>query len=196
MNLKLIKKYFDPIRVLDIGANVGQFYNEFKSEYPFSDIYLIEASNECEPHLKSLTSNYYIEILSDEIKPIIFYKTKNSLINTGDSIYRELTPYYSDNVLIKERRISNTLDNLNLGVFDLIKIDTQGSELDIIKGGLDTCSKSKGLLLEVSVIPYNDGSPLKDAVIDYLKTINFELVEILFDNTFNNYRSSNGYIIC
>jgi hypothetical protein len=31
MGLEKIKNYFDPKSILDIGANVGQFYNEIKT---------------------------------------------------------------------------------------------------------------------------------------------------------------------
>ena len=58
-------------------------------------------------------------------------------------------------------------------VFDLIKIDTQGSELDIIIGGKNLCSHAQGILLEVSLEPYNDSAPLKDEVDIFMKDFGF-----------------------
>ena len=44
MGLESIKKYFEPKSILDIGANVGQFYNEIKNIFPNSYYYLVEGS--------------------------------------------------------------------------------------------------------------------------------------------------------
>jgi ribosomal protein RSM22 (predicted rRNA methylase) len=38
MGLEKIKNYFEPKSILDIGANVGQFYNEIKGIFPDSKI--------------------------------------------------------------------------------------------------------------------------------------------------------------
>jgi hypothetical protein len=63
--------------------------------------------------------------------------------------------------------------------FDLIKIDTQGSELDIISGGRNLCSKAKGILLEVSLTQYNENSPLISEVHEFMHNFGYEPKEIL-----------------
>ncbi len=47
MNLLKITEYFYPYRILDIGANVGQFHLLCKKYFPNSYIYSIEASSSC-----------------------------------------------------------------------------------------------------------------------------------------------------
>ena len=42
MSLEKIKKYFEPNSILDIGANVGQFYNEIKNIMNAKAIELID----------------------------------------------------------------------------------------------------------------------------------------------------------
>ena len=44
MNLEIVKKYYEPKTILDIGANVGQFYNECKSIFTDSYYYLVEGN--------------------------------------------------------------------------------------------------------------------------------------------------------
>jgi FkbM family methyltransferase len=181
MLLSKITNYFYPYRVLDIGANIGQFHIECKNAFPNSYIFSIEASDECEPYLKQITDNYYIGLLTKDNSEYDFYSRKNDPICTGNSIYKELTQFYSYDQLniIKKKGIK--LDNLfeNDSEFDLIKIDTQGSELDIIEGGIELCSKAKGILLEVSLTQYNENSPLYNEVIDYMNNIGFIRTEIL-----------------
>ena len=62
--------------------------------------------------------------------------------------------------------------------FDLIKIDTQGSELNILKGSIEIVEKTKFLLLELSVVEYNFNAPTYLQVIKYLEENNFKLIDI------------------
>ena len=184
MNLSKITNYFYPYRILDIGANVGQFHSLCKHYFPTSYIFSIEASNECESYLKQITDQYYIGLLAKDESDYKFYSLKNNPVNTGNSIYKELTEHYSDSNLDVVNKKGIKLDNLfeSESEFDLIKIDTQGSELDIISGGIQLCNKAKGILLEVSLTQYNENSPLYDEVINFMDNIGFKKAEILDEN--------------
>ena len=181
MNLSKITDYFYPYKILDIGANVGQFHSLCKYHFPTSYIFSIEASNECEPYLKQITDQYYIGLLSKNNSEYKFYSLKNNPVNTGNSIYKELTNHYSDSNLEIIYKKGIKLDDLfeSESEFDLIKIDTQGSELDIIEGGMNLCNKAKGILMEVSLTQYNENSPLYNEVIEFMDNIGFKKVEIL-----------------
>lgn len=187
MNLAKISEYFFPYRILDIGANIGQFHFQARREYPGSYIFSIEAAAECEESLKQLTTEYAIVLLAKDNSEYNFYSRKTDPTCTGNSIYRELTQFYSDDQLqiIKQKGIK--LDDLFTEdtKFDLIKIDTQGSELDIILGGEQLVSKAKGVLLEVSLTQYNEGAPLYQEVIDFMEERGFTPVAIL-DEAFNH----------
>jgi FkbM family methyltransferase len=181
MKLNLISNYFYPYKILDIGANIGQFHNLAKNTFPNSYIFSIEASDACEPYLKQITPNYYIGMLAKDNSDYQFYKRKGDPTSTGNSFYKELTHFYSDDQLdiVNEKGIM--LDDLfeEESEFTLIKIDTQGSELDIITGGINLCKKAKGILLEVSLTQYNEGAPLYGDVVKFMKTIQFTPVEVL-----------------
>lgn len=187
MNLYKIQDYFLPYRILDIGANIGQFHRLAKNTYPEAFIFSIEASPECEAYLKEITQNYHIGLLAKDNKEYDYFSRKDAPTGTGNSIYRELTPFYSDDKLeiIKHQGIK--LDELfeSESQFDLIKIDTQGSELDIISGGTKLCKKAKGILLEVSLTQYNEGAPLYEEVIQFMKDFGFR-AEIILDESHNH----------
>lgn len=181
MILSKITKHFYPDRILDIGANVGQFHMLAKQEFPSSFIFSIEANKECEASLRAITDYYYIGMLAKDNSQYKFYKRKGDPTGTGNSFYREPTHLYSDDQLdiVNEKGIM--LDDLfeEGSEFDLIKIDTQGSELDIITGGMTLCKKAKGILLEVSLTQYNEGAPLYGEVVQFMKGIDFTPVEVL-----------------
>jgi FkbM family methyltransferase len=180
MNLEIIKKYYEPKTILDIGANVGQFYNECKSIFTDSYYYLIEGNLKCEESLRQLNVDYSISLLSDEIKEVDFYTRIHEERCTGNSIYREKTSFFDDDQIFLEKRLTSTLnDILPNNTFDLIKIDVQGSELDIINGGIQLIKNSKMVILEVSLVEYNEGSPTKEKVYEKMFELGFKDVENL-----------------
>ncbi len=167
---------FEPRTILDVGAQIGDFYRESKEVWPDSQIMMIEATQECEPYLKETGGNYLIAVLSDSKKTIPFYKTKLAETNTGNSVYKELTSAYSDENLIVEERNTYTLDELYDGytaTFDLIKLDTQGSEIDIMNGGSRLIKNTSVIIVEVSHVEYNEKAPLVDEVREYMESVGF-----------------------
>jgi FkbM family methyltransferase len=180
MNLSVVKKYLTPKSILDIGANVGQFYSESLNEFPDSYYYLIEGNDYCEKILGGLNVDYSISLLSSEKKIVDFYMRKHNLMCTGSSIYRENTNFYNDEEILIIQKATNTVDEL-LGekTFDLIKIVVQGSEIDIIEGGINLIKKSQAIILEVSLCEYNLGSPNKEEVYKYMDELGFYPVEVI-----------------
>jgi hypothetical protein len=56
----------------------------------------------------------------------------------------------------------------------LIKLDTQGSELDIMKGGVDVIKSASHVILEVAVQEYNKGAPMKSDIVEFMKSVGFD----------------------
>ena len=61
-------------------------------------------------------------------------------------------------------------------VYDLIKIDTQGSELDIIEGGINTFNNAKVVITEVSFDNYNEGGCTKDEILKKMSDLKFDYI--------------------
>ena len=181
MNLQPILKYFTPKVILDIGGHTGEFFTLAKNTFPDAYVFIVEGNKNCEPYLKTLETKYLIRMFGKERKKTIFYKTAMDPLCTGNSIYKEITPHFNDQRLIEEEVELRTIDDTfqEETQFDLIKIDTQGSELDILKGGKKIAKKAKGILLEVSYKVYNEGAPLYDEVIRFMDEYGFTEKEIL-----------------
>lgn len=183
MDFNILKNSGIPVcSVLDIGAHAGYFTRECRNTFPDAYYFMIDGNPISEQYIKSI-GDYKICYLSNIARDTVVYKTKTNAFNTGDSLYRENTEYYSDNNLITENITTMTLDEIFKGdrYFDFIKIDCQGSELDIIKGGLETCSKAQVFLLEASVYPYNIGAPMFDELREFLLSIGFLYNKIVTD---------------
>lgn len=166
--------------VLDIGANIGQFFDLLNNDFY---VFCIEANKDCEEFLKLKTNSYAIACLSKEKGKQTFYKTKINSLSTGNSLYRENTRHYSDENLVCEVVDTITLDELLAEKqqdikFDLIKLDTQGSELDILKGGLNTLKNAQFVLTETDVSGYNIGVPCQQDIIAFLNDNGFKLIGV------------------
>lgn len=166
---------YNPKRILDIGANIGEFRTELKEIWNDTSITMIEANRECEKHLSKLDSPFYIEVLGKkDDETVNFYLSKDMDSATGNSIYPEKTSFYTeDRVNIEQRKTKRLTSLLPEETFDIIKLDTQGSELDIIKGGLDIILRARYVLIETAVKEYNIGSPMEDEIIEYMNLIGF-----------------------
>ena len=172
----LKEKGFNPSRVLDIGANMGQWFQLIKSHFPDSEVLSIEANPHNLDNIRSVNPNSRIMLLGKEEVESDFFLSNGPAHCGGASMYQETSPYYSE-----AKKITlpvKTLDSLGER-FDFIKMDTQGSELDIIKGGLETVSGCAFLQIELGVLKYNKGAPLAAEVISYLNEIGFYFYEIL-----------------
>ena len=180
MALHKIKNYLNPKSILDIGANTGQFYREIIQIFPDAYYFLIEGNDGCEIPLKSTGVDFSIAMLSDYEKVVNYYVRDGEPLCTGNSIYKENSAFYDeDRIVIKQIETKTLSQIVGDKIFDLIKIDVQGSELDIIKGGLEIIKSAKGILMEVSLVEFNLGAPTKQEVLVFMKEIGFEPVEII-----------------
>lgn len=169
---------FYPNRILDIGSSACQTADIMRRTWPEANILLIEGNSDCEPLYRSKNYNYQIKLLGKKNGSTTYYKTKWSPLCTGNSIYRELSYAYDDNNVIIEPQPIYKLDDVVLGTYDLIKIDTQGSELDIILGGIDTFSKAKVIICEVALVDINMGGCKKEDIMNVLvKELKFDYIQ-------------------
>lgn len=182
---------FNPKIIYDIGAYHGDFSIFIKKIFPDTQIIMFEANSKCIPFLKPLNIPFYISLLSDiDNKEVIFYEPINGQISTGSSIYKENSTFFDNSIEHKMKTI--TLDTLikkyNIIQPDLIKIDVQGSELDIIKG---LTFRPFIYILEASLIKFNNGSPLFGEIIKYMIEIGYRCCDIL-DNLKISHTNING----
>jgi len=186
-----------PKRVLDIGANLGQFYNSFTNIFPNIEILSIEGNPKCEEFLKIVNPNYKMCMLLDTEKEVSFYTQTsegNNSVCGGSSIYKETTPFYKNPHEVKIK--TTTLDSIvnPTTVYDYIKIDVQGAELDVIKGGLHTILNSSFLQLELSILKYNEGAPLIGDIISFLNPLGFKVFDIGSLNYWNGKLNQSDFL--
>ena len=186
MKLNSLKELgFNPKTILDIGAHKGQFYSWAKEVWPDSFIWMIEANDCHENILKNIVSSnndrYTIATIGDKEREVNFYTRSDKPWTEGASYYKEANYWDIPHLVMEIPKILQPLDDLftSDSHFDLIKIDTQGSELDIITGGKNICKKADYVLLEVALTEYNEKAPLKDEVMQFMENLDFENIMVI-----------------
>jgi FkbM family methyltransferase len=176
--LHLLENKIDINTVYDVGAFQGDWAKLLKkTSLKNSKFYLFEANIENEIYLRNSGHKYFINVLSDKNKNVKFY----SKVHEGDSYFPEKTNFY-DNTFVPKNLKAITLNEIQkrnqIPKPDFLKIDTQGSEIDILKGGNEILDNCKAILLECPIISYNTGAPTLSDYIEYLDKINYLPLEI------------------
>lgn len=165
--------HLNPRTILDLGAHLGSWAQEAEATWPEAIITCIEGNPKCEPFLAEEGWHYKIAMLGKEEGDGLYYQQPGADTGTGNSLYRELTPFFDG---CTPEPVKITTLNALLGEdaqYDLAKIDCQGSEIDIMQGGLEIIKRCKAVLLETSVVNYNDGAPLQDFVFGFMNALGF-----------------------
>ena len=161
--------------VYDIGAYKGDFSKKIHSIKPSASIYAFEANSK---HKRPKWSNnvptieWFNTVLSNTIEEKKFY----SLGTTGDSLYKEIyNNKHNENKV--EIVTTDTIDNIikthNLQLPEFIKIDVQGSELDILSRA--DLSKCVAIHCETPIdgIVYNQGAPSRQEYFSFFEQNGF-----------------------
>lgn len=166
--------------VYDIGAWDGNWSRMTKANaIPNANFILFEANPAYKDNLSGtgFTSFCGMALSNPGRTSVEFYNGTN----TGDSYYKETTRFYDNQGSITLPCI--TLDALkqsaNLASPQFIKIDTQGSELDILSGA-DSFIKDVDLIYtECPIVKYNAGAPNIQDYLDFFKQREFIPIDVL-----------------
>lgn len=155
--------------VYDIGAYKGLWTSALSKQLKKKTrFFMFEPNEEHNASLSGVGFPFFNVLLSDKSQAKQFF----SLEGSGDSYY----PEFTDDILqpvVKEIN-SITLDSLvfspdyPLPMPDLIKIDTQGSELDILYGATEVLKSASVIIMECPIVKYNQGAP---DIQDYLNFV-------------------------
>ena len=148
--------------VVDIGAHKGEFLKHIKKIKSIRKIYSLEPQKKVyEELLKEIDNKkffaYNIAIsnrngkqkmqindfsmtstLSKVNENSIYYKIKNLIIGTKKKKFEN----------IKTEKLDFFTKKRKLNKIDLLKVDTEGHELNVVKSGLKTLKKTRYLLIE------------------------------------------------
>jgi len=188
--LSLLADKINPEYILDIGCGHGEWFLKCINFFPNSKYLLFDGNNHNEKNLSFLKKKYHnisykICLLSDAIKELKFFN-----MGYGSSVYEEKTNFSRKAELITSSTLEIELSELNFNSSNnIIKLDVQGSEIDILKGMGKKISFFEIIILETSVKEYNKGSPLFIDVINYMNKLDYTFYDIYDLKRLGNYSS-------
>ena len=167
--------------VLDIGACKGDWTRAARRVLTNAEFTLVEPLDYAELHADDMLNCtvHHALLYSSDCEVDWF-----SLKNTGDSIYKERTVAYDG--VAAERRRATTLqallgDESHAGAaYDLIKVDVQGAELDVLRGGESLVKRASFVLLELPFMgQYNAQAPSFLEVVAYMDSLGFVPLDVV-----------------
>jgi FkbM family methyltransferase len=196
MNLLNILKFFkaNEFGFIDIGAFRGDFTDMIITAFPRSQGLLIEPTIGNYYYLKS---RFY---LKETIKIINYAlgleKSEADFYCTSDSAQNSLLEFvdYNTSVVINKVSVESLDELLNSGNnfqnIDLIKIDTQGNDLNVLQGGIKTIKKYKpAILTEIIFVPLYKNQSDYYELSEFMNGLGYKLVGI-----YNSHAHESGCI--
>ena len=171
--------------MLDIGAAEG-INNRWKLIESKIYISLAEPHKNSAKNLKKMGYNVIEKILYSEKKSnLIFYETRKPLCSsTLKPNFKHLNKYPEPErfeVINQSNLEASTIDDefkIN-EVPSFVKIDTEGAELEILKGSKKSLKNILGIEIECEFFKLRENQPLFEEIINFLKTYNFEFIDFI-----------------
>ena len=176
-----------PIKtIIDVGANEGQFVEEILNIFPLAEIYSFEPLGDCYEKLMSNFRNNkkvhtYNFALGEQDGEITFSRSSaspsSSILKMGD-LHKKLYPHTANLVeeKVKIKRLDDVFADVNLENEVLLKIDVQGAEEKVIKGGSSVLKKANMIITEVSYATLYENQPLFRDIMNLLEKYGFSYI--------------------
>jgi FkbM family methyltransferase len=168
---------FEPKTAIDIGAFDGGWSRLARATFPEAAIVMLDGNPQNREQLQQAASEFanarseIAALGSEDREAVTFYQ-----LGTGSSILPELTGLAMNPVTVPMRRLDDVIPCVGQGPV-LIKVDVQGYELEVLRGGPRVFGSAEAVVLEVSLLPYNLGAPLFADVVEFMATHGF----VVFD---------------
>jgi FkbM family methyltransferase len=178
-----------PFDLVDVGTNRGQFFSDFAGKYPIRRAWLIEPQ---EKLAKELTLRFppprccvrrlaladrqgsvelEIDRSFDVTASLLRMKTELSALSHLSHGVKEVETCPMDT-------LDHFAESAGIDGIDLLKIDTQGTELLVLRGGDETLRRTRAVWVELSLTPLYEGACLVHEVVDHLHSRNLYLRDV------------------
>ena len=176
--------------VVDIGANVGQFGEKLIEGGFKGKMISFEPLSKCHAKLKEKASSYPKWEIYDRVAigaengeteiNITSNTVSSSLLEIKEVHTRaEAASAYVGKEKIKVVRLDDIASSIGIENKYFVKIDVQGFEMEVLKGGKNTIAGATLVSIEMSLIPvYENGGILFKNIIELMEQNNFYLFGI------------------
>lgn len=167
--------------LFDVGANTGQTIDDMRHVFPESEIHSFEPHGRIFSQLSSAhghKARVHLNNVGLGSKPghLPFNEHPMSVFSSFLPINRQRWGDYSSTVEVPVTTLDSYCSDKRVASIDVLKLDTQGFEMEILKGANAMLPKTKLLYLEITLAKYYEESPRFDSVYGFLADRGFEVV--------------------
>jgi FkbM family methyltransferase len=171
--------------VVDIGAHTGEFAAFLAGYFRPAAVFAFEPLPSCLSALRARAGGIrglrvFDVALSDETGPVTLYANSyapsSSVLRVSEASRTEFPETAGETpVQVSTARLDDVLRAGELERDILIKVDVQGVEDRVIRGGVRIFSAARCVLIEMSFVPMYEGQPLFEDVHTLLVNLGFRL---------------------
>lgn len=182
---------FRPAGIVDVGAFRGDWTRMANRVFGTTPTLMVEAQPAMHSALASVHDDLPNAILASAAlgarsgEEVSFY-----VMGSGSS----MLPESSDAAREEIKLVTHTLDEVAGRYLPelsplFLKIDVQGAELHVLRGGRATLARAEVVQLEIALLQYNQGAPLLPEVIAFMAERDFTPIEV------SGFSRLNGYLV-
>lgn len=167
---RLADRGFRPAGLVDVGAFRGDWTRMARSIFGGPPALMIEAQAALIPGLEAYAREQpglacVHALLGRETGREVTFQE----MGTGSSMFAEASDAPRTATTMKTRTLDEAAEDALADTADLfLKIDVQGAELEVLRGGRATLNRTALVQLEVAMLPYNAGAPLLPEVTGWM----------------------------
>jgi FkbM family methyltransferase len=196
--LRLFKSLgFSPECIYDIGASNGFWSRVVSTVFPNARYHLFEPLAEVVPSYKELLDINLNSKMNATLHPIALGEKcgiaslfMNSSYFDSSFLLEKKTDEFPSSIDVEMLTLDAAVQKFSLPQPQLLKLDTQGYELSILKGAEETLKQVDIILLEAWIIRgYGQNTPLLFELAEWLARRNFFLLDVA-----DGYRNDTGLL--
>lgn len=186
-DLRIVVGREDPV-CLDIGANEGQTIRLLQRAFQRPRIYAFEPSRAIFEKLQTQWFRYPVTFHSCALGASVH---QSEFINYEKSVLSSLLPLDHDEEnrfrhtrevsreLVEVQTVDRFVEQNQLTRVDLLKIDTQGSDLAVLEGSEEALAEGviQAVLVELNFVPMYQGQPRAQEIVNFLAKHQLHLVD-------------------
>jgi FkbM family methyltransferase len=157
------------INLIDVGANIGGFTKDFLTFFPSAkEVVCFEPIHHLVEKIRANVDGKKVKVInaglgSENEKLMISYPEGNTVIASFYKYTDDVNSFYKTGKQVTEEvdvyRLDDQCCEFSRDEEFVVKIDTQGHEIEVIKGGLSVLSRASVVILECSFVPeYSNNS--------------------------------------
>tara|TARA_B100000073_G_C23599993_1_gene520002 strand:- start:150 stop:890 length:741 start_codon:yes stop_codon:yes gene_type:complete len=181
LNLKILKLKFnlEIKNIAHVGVDSGKEVELYRKLFGNSDIHLFEPNNSSFKELHNKYSNsknihlYNVALGNSNEEKIL--NTSSDFPNTSSILEPHLHKVYYPEIIFDDKEVVSLrkFDSLNINNINFMSIDTQGYELEVLKGSEKNLVFMDYLIVEINRKHLYKNSPLEKDIDIYLKQYGF-----------------------